>query len=290
MTYKTILVHIDAGKRCAARIEIAIRLAQQFDAHLNALNALTMTDLPDYVREGVGGMSIIEWQKRHAEEQARDAKMIFSKALAASGLANAEWRTTDLDAVDAVTLHGRYADLIVLGQPWAADNSGVGSGFAEHVVLEAGRPVLMIPYAGNFATIGKRILFGWNSSREATRAITDAIPFLQQAEVVQVIVINPKAGEHGAMPGSDIALFLDVCLLQIRIALFLARHGVHVEVHEDNASEIEVGNEMLSRAADFGADLIVMGGYGHTRFRELLMGGATRTLIDSMTVPVLLSH
>jgi nucleotide-binding universal stress UspA family protein len=277
MTYKTILVHTDAGKRCAARVEIAIRLAQQFDAHLIALNALTLIDLPDYVLEGVGGMSIVELQKRYAVEQAEHAKTVFSKALAASGFAKAEWRTTDLDAVDAVTLHGRYADLIVLGQPWAEDNSGVSNGFAEHVVLEAGRPVLMIPYAGNFTTIGKRILFGWNASREATRAVTDAIPFLQQAEAVQVIVINPEAGEHGAIPGSD-------------IALFLARRGVRVEAHQDNANESDVGDEMLSRAADFGADLIVMGGYGHSRFRELLMGGATRALIDTMTVPVLLSH
>jgi nucleotide-binding universal stress UspA family protein len=277
MTYKTILVHADAGKRCAARIEIGIRLARQFDAHLNALNALTMIDLPDYVLEGVGGVSIIELQKRYAVEQAGHAKTIFSKALAASGLAKAEWRASDLDAVDAVTLHGRYADLIVLGQPWAEDNSRVSSGFAGHVVLEAGRPVLMIPYAGNFTTIGKRILFGWNASREATRAVTDAIPFLQQAEIVQVIVINPQTGEHGALPGSD-------------IALFMARHGVRVEVLEDQSSEMDVGEEMLSRAADFGADLIVMGGYGHSRFRELVMGGATRTLIDSMTVPVLLSH
>jgi nucleotide-binding universal stress UspA family protein len=277
MTYKTILVHADAGKRCAARVEIAISLARQFDAHLVALNALTMIDLPEFVLEGVGGVSIVELQKHRAVEQAVHANTIFSKALAASGLARAEWRASDLDAVDAVTLHGRYADLIVLGQPWAEDNSGVSSGFAEHVVLEAGRPVLMIPYAGNFATIGKRILFGWNASREATRAVTDALPFMQQAEVVQVIVINPQSREHGALPGSD-------------IALFLARHGVRVEVFDDQSSEIEVGEEMLSRAADFGADLIVMGGYGHSRFRELVMGGATRTLIDSMTVPVLLSH
>jgi len=174
-------------------------------------------------------------------------------------------------------MHGRYVDLIVIGQPWAADISAVNNSFANQVMLEAGRPVLMIPHAGEFPTIGKRIIVGWNASREATRAVTDAIPFLQQAEVVQVMVINPKSGEHGAMPGSD-------------IALFLARHGVQVEVQVDKASEIDIGNEMLSRASDFGADMIVMGGYGHSRFRESLMGGATRTLIDSMTVPVLLSH
>lgn len=277
MTYKTILVHSDAGKRCAARIEIAIRLAQQFDAYLIALNALSRVDLPGYVLEGVGGMTIEEFRKRYAEEQVRNGKSAFSKALAASGFSKAEWRTSDLDAVDAVTLHGRYADLIVIGQPWTADNSAINSSFANHVMLEAGRPVLMIPYAGNFATIGKRIIVGWNASREATRAVTDAIPFLQQAEVVQVMVVNPRAGEHGAMPGND-------------IALFLARHGIQVEVRVDQANEIDIGNEMLSRASDFGADMIVMGGYGHSRLKELMMGGATRTLIDSMTVPVLLSH
>ncbi len=277
MTYKTILVHIDAGKRCAARIEIAIRLAQQFDAYLIGLNALSRIDLPGYVLEGVGGMTIEEFRQRYAEEQVRNGKSAFCKALAASGFAKSEWRTSDLDAVDAVTLHGRYADLIVIGQPWTADNSAVNSGFANHVMLEAGRPVLMIPYAGSFPTIGKRIIVGWNASREATRAVTDAIPFLQQAEVVQVMVINPKAGEHGAMPGND-------------IALFLARHGVQVEVRVDQSSEIDSGNEMLSRASDFGADMIVMGGYGHSRLKELMLGGATRTLIDAMTVPVLLSH
>ncbi|MGA8865179.1 MAG: universal stress protein [Gallionella sp.] len=277
MTYKTILVHSDAGKRSAARIEFAIRLAQKFDAYLIALNALSRIDLPGYVLEGVGGMTIEEFRKRYAEEQVTNGKATFSKALAASGFAKSEWRASDLDAVDAVTLHGRYADLIVIGQPWTADNSAVNSGFANHVMLEAGRPVLMIPYAGNFPTIGKRIIVGWNASREATRAVTDAIPFLQQAEVVQVMVVNPKAGEHGAMPGND-------------IALFLARHGVQVEVRVDKASEIDIGNEMLSRASDFGADMIVMGGYGHSRLKEVMMGGATRTLINSMTVPVLLSH
>ncbi len=277
MACKTILVHIDAGKRCPARIEIAIALARQYDAHLIGLNALTSVELPGYMLAGVGGASIAEIRKRNTDELTASAKAVFSKAVSAAGLTTAEWRESGRDAVDAVTLHGRYADLIVIGQPWAEDSSGVGSGFAERVALEAGRPVLMVPYAGNFRTVGKRIFVGWNGSREATRAITDAIPFLQRAESVQVIVINPQAGEHGAMPGSD-------------IALYLARHGVNVEVFMDNADQKDVGNEILSRAADFGADLIVMGAYGHSRFTEMVMGGASRTVIDSMTVPVLLSH
>ena len=277
MAYKTILVQIDDGKRCRARVELAIRLARRYDAHLIGLNALTLTELPGYVLAGAGGAPIIDVQKRLADEQAARAQATFREAASAAGLAAAEWRTTELDAVDAVALHGRYADLIVLGQPSAEDNSQVGSGFAEQVVLDAGRPVLMVPYAGDFAGIGKRILIGWNARREAIRAVTDAIPFLRQAEGVRVIVINPKAAEHGAMPGSD-------------IALYLARHDVRVEVYVDHAAEVDVGNEILSRAADFGADLIVMGAYGHSRMREIVMGGASRTIIDSMTVPVLLSH
>jgi len=277
MAYKTILVHIDAGKRCPARVEVAIGLARQFDAHLIGLNALTLIQLPGYVVAGAGGMPIAEIQKQRAGELAARAKDTFNKALSASGLTTAEWRTTELDALDAITLHGRYADLIVIGQPWADDGSGLGSGFAERAMLEAGRPVLTVPYVGKFSTIGKRILVAWNAGREATRAVTDAIPFMQRAASVQVIVINPESGEHGAMPGSD-------------IALYLARHGVNVEVYMDESGQKDIGSEILSRAADFGADLIVMGAYGHSRFREMVMGGASRTIIDSMTVPVLLSH
>lgn len=276
MSYKTILVHIDAGKRWPARVHAAIGIARQYDAHLVGLNALTSVELPGYVVAATGGASVLDIQKRFASEQAARAEAEFSKAISAAGLA-AEWRSSELDAADAVTLHGRYADLLVIGQPWAKDHTGIGRDFAERVIFEAGRPVLMVPYAGKFDAIGKRVLIGWNASREATRAITDAIPVLQQADMVQVIVINPIAGEHGAVPGSD-------------IALYLSRHGVKVEVFTDHSKNIDVGNEMLSRAADFGADLIVMGAYGHSRFREMMLGGASRTIIKAMTVPVLLSN
>lgn len=275
MSYKTILVHIDAGKRCPARIEVAIALARRFGAHLIGLNALTATELPGYVQ--AGGMPLVELRRRHADEQVERAQAAFDQALSAAALASAEWRTSALNAVDAVSLHARYADLIVLGQHGAEDYSGVGSGFAEHVVREAGRPVLMVPYVGDFASIGKRILIGWKATREAIRAVSDAIPFLHQAEAIRVLVIDPKAGERGAMPDVD-------------IAPYLARHGVNVEVHVDRAAQNDVGNEILSRAADFGADLIVVGAYGHSRFREMVLGGASRTIMDSMTVPVLLSN
>jgi nucleotide-binding universal stress UspA family protein len=222
-------------------------------------------------------MPLAELKKRQTDEQAARAKAAFDRAVSAAGLTGAEWRTSELNAVDAVALHAHYADLIVLGQPRAQDDTGVAAGFTEHVVREAGRPALMVPYVGTFPSIGKRILIGWKATREAIRSVADAMPFLLQAEAIRVLVIDPRAGEPGALPDVD-------------IAPYLARHGVEVDVHVDYAAQNDVGNEILSRAADFGADLIVMGAYGHSRFREIMLGGATRTMIDSMTVPVLLSN
>ena len=137
----------------------------------------------------------------------------------------------------------------------------------------------MVPYAGEFETIGTRCLLAWDGSREAARAADDAMPLLAKAKLVEVVVINEgsnNAAGHGAIPGAD-------------IALYLARHGVTAQVN-NIASDIDVGNTMLSHAADTGSDLIVMGAYGHSRVREWIMGGATRMLLDTMTVPVLMSH
>ena len=276
MSYKTILVQIDAGKRCSARVDVAIRLARRYDAHLVGLHVLTPFEPPGYVMAEMGP-AIMEAQKLVAATTIAQTEGEFAKQTSAAGLRNVEWRTAVDDLVAAVTLHARYADLVVIGQADAADDSHVPSDFPEQVVLAAGRPVLIVPSVGNFPTLGKRILVAWNPSREASRAVTDAIPLLQQAENVHIMAVNPRAAEHGVVPGAD-------------IGLYLARHGVRVEVKTDHGAEIDVGNELLSRAADLDADLIVMGGYGHSRLKEWVLGGATRTILESMTVPVLMSH
>jgi len=276
MTYKTILVHVDNGKYCPARLDMAIGLARRFDAHLVGLNALTAMRLPAHAIAEAGAM-LIEAQKAFALEQASRAESLFVKATAGAGLASVEWRVSADDAVDATTLHARYADLVVLGQPRERDGSSVEMDFPERVVLAAGRPVLIVPYAGKFDGVGKRALVAWNAGREATRALTDAIPLLREAEQVHVVAFNPEGTAHGTVPGAD-------------IGLYLARHGVPVEVAYHRADDIDVGNQLLSRVADLGIDLIVMGAYGHSRLRELVMGGASRTILQSMTAPVLLSH
>jgi len=276
MGYRTILVHIDPGTRCSRRVEAAINLARQHDAHLIGLHALAPFEPPGYVLAQVGP-ELMEAQKRASAADLARTEREFLAMASAAGLRNIEWRAAIDDPVDAMTLHARYADLLVIGQTDASQDSNISSDFPERLVLAAGRPVLILPSAGTFPTIGKRILVAWNPSREATRAVTDAIPMLRLADNVHVMAVNPRHGEHGSVPGAD-------------IGLYLARHGVRVEVKSDQGAEIDVGNELLSRAADLDADLIVMGGYGHSRLKEWVLGGATRTILESMTAPVLMSH
>ena len=276
MSYKTILVQIDPSKRCALRVDVAIRLAQQHDAHLVGLHVVAPFEPPGYVLAEMGP-AIVEAQKRSSAAEIARGEIEFTKQAEMAGIRNAECRAAIDDPVDAMTLHARYADLVVIGQTDATDGSNVAADFPERVVLAAGRPVLILPSVGKFPSIGARILVAWNASSEATRAVTDAIPLLQRAEKVHVMAVNPRRGEHGNVPGAD-------------IGLYLARHGVRVEVKTDHGAEIDVGNELLSRAADLDADLIVMGCYGHSRLKEWVLGGVTRTILGSMTAPVLMSH
>jgi nucleotide-binding universal stress UspA family protein len=227
------------------------------------------------------GPIVAEAEKRQRAEAAQQAEREFRAGLARHSGVRTEWRVSAQDALAAVRLHARYADLLVVGQPLPAgdDTDGLLRGFAEELVLTVGRPVLLVPYAGRFPEVGDRVLLAWNAGREAARAVTDALPLLTRAGDVQVVVFDPDrgTGDHGEEPGAD-------------IGLYLARHGVKVTIARQVGTGLNVGEQILSRAADISADLIVMGAYGHSRTRELILGGATRTLLESMTVPVLMSH
>jgi nucleotide-binding universal stress UspA family protein len=280
MSYKTILVHLDGGERPGERLEVALGLAETFDAHLVGLLALRQTYIPSFAL-AEAGPTIVSAVERRRAETARAAEAAFRAATARHGRSAVEWRTSDLDPLVATRLSARYADLVVVGQndPGGGESSGTAPDFAEALVLSAGRPVLLVPYAGRFAGVGRRILVAWNAGREAARAVTDALPLLTRADAVHVVAFNPDQGgaDHGDTPGAD-------------IGLYLARHGVKVSVAQQQNKELAVGQQILSLAADLSVDLIVMGAYGHSRVRELMLGGATRTLLDSMTVPVLMSH
>ena len=187
-----------------------------------------------------------------------------------------EWRLEEGSADEILPLHARYADLTITNQidPDSAD-APRHRGLPIQLVMDSGRPMLVIPYAGKFTTMGERILVAWNGSREATRAVHDAMPFLKRADKVSVLSINPRQQDHIA--GFD-------------ISSQLARHGVNAEAVRTVSGDMSVGDLLLSEAADLSADMIVMGAYGHSRLREFILGGASQLILNSMTVPIFMSH
>ena len=284
MTFKDILVALDGAPPARERVEQAAALAQRFEAHLVGLHStLAPASQPGRGYFEYFDRSLLEPLYRDFDDkmraEAEGARQLFEDAARRRGV-SAEWRAASGYPSQTAALHGRYADLIVLGQLDPDDpQAPLFRPLPEEVALAVGRPVLAIPYAGTWDMIGRRVVVGWDASREATRAINDAMPLLAAAETVTVLVIDPADGAagHGEMPGAD-------------IALHLARHGVKAAIESTVSGGIGVGNALLSRASDFAADLLVMGAYGHSRVRELLLGGATRTILESMTLPVLMSH
>jgi nucleotide-binding universal stress UspA family protein len=273
-----ILVHIDQSPRAQMRLDIAADLARQHGAHLTALQVIDVAMPVMALGDGGGGAVIAELM-----EQMRQSAMVagvklkaaFEAALARDGIMG-EWRQVEGTTREILALHGRYADLLVLGQD---DPESGNAGLLEAVVFDSGRPVLAIPFAGSFKTIGKRVLVGWNASREASRALHDALPLIAKAETVTLFLANPTRGldGHGEEPGAD-------------IARHMVRHGLKVEVAKVIADDVPDSALLLNHASDMGADLLVMGAYGHSRLREFILGGMTRSLLREMTVPVLLSH
>lgn len=280
MEYKTILVHIDRGTRRSERLEVALRLAAAFNAHLIGMYALSALRIPAYALSA-SAETLLEAAEQHRNEALRQAREAFDAACQRYVGIEAEWRSSDQDALEAVLTSARYSDLVVVGQhdPYSDQDCGTNERFVEELVLTASRPVLVVPYAGHFVNPFKKIVIAWNASPQASRAVAAAMPLLQRADEVRVAVFDAgkSDAEHGEVPGAD-------------LALHLARHGVKAIVTEQGSPNGDVGSGILSRAADFGSDLIVMGAYSHSRARERILGGATRTLLASMTVPVLTAH
>jgi nucleotide-binding universal stress UspA family protein len=276
MRYKTILVHIAPGTRCIVRLDLAIKLAMEYDASLVALHA-SSPFLTQVCIIAKMGQEVIAAQKKAATELIAKTEEQLRKHTSSLGFENIEWLSSIDEPLDAMCERAKYADLVVVGQSDPSDDPGTLLDFPQQLILSAGRPVLVLPKNGSFSTVGKNIIVAWNASREATRAVTDAIPLLKRAENVHVMTVDFGNSEHERVPCTD-------------IVNYLAKHGVNVDLHRSPGDQIDVGNELLSRAADISADLIVMGGYGHSRLREWVLGGATRRILESMTIPVLMSH
>lgn len=281
MAIKDLLVHLDGSPQAKARMDFAVALAARHQAHLVALYAVE-AGLPFGLTGEMGGPALaqlLDQMRAEADEEAARLRAAFEAAARRDGI-EGEWREAMEAPPAAVALHARYADLSVLGQPEpGTPTAGITELVLEAALFNSGRPVLMLPYAGRPDAAMGSVLIGWNASKEATRAVNDALPLLRAAREVRVLAINPRGGVggQGDLPAAD-------------IALHLARHGVTATAQHIVTTEIGESDVLLNTAADGGADLLVMGAYGHSRLREIVFGGVTRGILARMTVPVLLSH
>ncbi len=279
MPLKDILVHLDRSRHCRARAEAAAALAARHQARLTGLFVRTTPHVPQFVMSQLGP-EVTQAQRQFADQAAGEARQGFDEVARSAGVM-AEFRDPEGELLDTLVLHARYSDLVVIGQYDRHDDDMADEReAADHVIMDSGRPVLVVPHAGAFPVIGEKVLVSWNASREATRAVNDALPILRAAREVSVLSINPRrngVNGHGDVPGAD-------------ICAHLARHGVKATAEHVVSHDMDVGNALLSRASDEGADLIVMGAYGRSRLRELVLGGATWHVLHHMTVPVLMGH
>jgi nucleotide-binding universal stress UspA family protein len=289
MALKDLLVCIDPTVAGEARLKLAFNLARANKAHLAGAYALPEGDGARHGPTGYGGLPGMTGfteepspgaavsEVVHEAEIADRVEHRFKDELRVAGI-DGEWHiVADGDSAELIEL-AKSVDLTIMGQR-AARTDGAARFRPDDVVMAAGRPVLVVPYAGTFETVGKRILVAWDGTREATRAVNDALPLLEDAESVTGMFVGANERDLEAHWSA----------LE-RVAGHLQRHGINATPEATLRGGLAVSDILLSRAADLAADLIVTGGYHHSQLREALIGGVSRELLEHMTVPVLMSH
>jgi nucleotide-binding universal stress UspA family protein len=281
MAWKNIAVFVDATPEGEKRVEYAAALAQQCGAHLAGIHVVSAGrpgHRTDYFVVGEKAIrALVAWQKAADEAVTTTVRRRF-EAISAKCDLSAEFRVIRRDGPNEdLILSSLHSDLVVIGRRELHELPGYWS--PERLLLASGAPILVVPSDWKCEPISKKIVVGWNASREARRAIADALPFLLAAPSVTVLVVDSheRADRHGEEPGAD-------------IALYLARHGAHVEVEQVSSRGSPVADIILSYAADHGVDLIVIGAYSHARSVEMVFGGVTRTLLKRAPIPVLVSR
>jgi nucleotide-binding universal stress UspA family protein len=274
---KDIIVNLSVGERPAPVGDYAISVAAAFEAHLAGVAFLYDPIVPV---SGAGYIpaEVIETQERENAAASKAALDRFTAACKRAGVA-AEPLTLSASLAGVGEQFGHIArrfDLSIVGQA-EPEKSAVEEVIAEAALFESGRPVIVVPYIQKDALKLDRVMLCWDGSRAAARAIADAMPLLKKAGQVEIVIVSNERGKRDEVEGVD-------------MAQHLARHGLKVEVKRTVLGDIDVADVILSHAADVGADFIVMGGYGHSRLREFVLGGVTRSIFRSMTAPVLMSH
>jgi len=279
MSYKSIIVHLDTGERTHRRLAVAVSMAGQFGAHLTGVFSIDSPDPKSSAQTVAAGQYHSDRKNRRIQRRA-SLEQLFRTELQRCEVSGS-WLVADESANLAVPRMGRYADLIIAGQEDVEDpDSYIANNFQENLIMSAGCPVLLMPHVDLTPSVATHVMVAWDSSREAARAVHDALPFMRKAKNTTVVTIKPMK-DHSAGNGH----------LRPDIAVVIARHGIEVRAVEIEADEdVSVGDTLLSHALDMGADLVVMGAYAHSRWQELVVGSTTRTILQSMAVPLLMSH
>lgn len=270
---KDLIVHIDNTAPCARRVELASVLAARFGARLAGVYAQHIPLMPpdEGLVEDFGAASAPERIGYGAQVTRAEAQAAEQDFRAGSAMLNtsATWHTMAGGDADVVVAYARYADLAVVGQTQPG-----GDDIAAEVALRSGRPALIAPYTSDYSLAAEHALIAWDASREATRTLHDALPLLRHAVRVTLMSIGDL---EKSPPGAD-------------VVAHLARHGVKVELVQEQEAEMDTGAFILERAEKLGCDLLVMGAYGHSPLRERVLGGTTLHVLKHMTVPVLVAH
>ncbi|MGB6538841.1 MAG: universal stress protein [Xanthobacteraceae bacterium] len=277
MTIKDIVVNLGLGDNAGFAGDYAVSVAAALDAHLTAI-AFAYDAVIPVAATGYVPPEVIETQQRDSKALADAAIDRLTAAAKRTGIAvePTVLAGSFAGAGDQFGLIARRFDLAIVGQG-EPDQGAVEGLIVQSALFESGRPVILVPYIQKAPLKLDRVMVCWDGSRPAARAIADAMPLLERSGTVEVVIVANERGKQDEIPGAD-------------MGQHLARHGLKVEVKRITMSDIDVADALLSHAADSSADFIVMGGYGHSRWREFVLGGVTRTILRSITVPALMAH
>jgi nucleotide-binding universal stress UspA family protein len=273
---KDIVVNLALGENDPAG-NFAISVAETFEAHLTGVAFIYDPIIPGSILGGIPP-EFIESQRAESEKSAKGAIAHFETAAKRVGISY-ESRMLNASASGAAEELGKLTrrfDIAIVGQA-NRDESGPIDVVDEGVLFESGRPVIVVPFIQKAPLKLDRVMVCWDGSRAATRAVADSLPFLEKAKQVEVVLVTAKGFKTDEAPGAD-------------LAKHLARHDLKVTLKRITSPDIDIASTILSYAADSNADMLVMGGYGHSRLREFVLGGVTRGILESMTIPTLMSH
>ncbi|MBO6826168.1 MAG: universal stress protein [Sneathiella sp.] len=274
MSIKTIILHLTNDDKLDNKIEVALGLATENGAQVTGIYTVTPATPPTSFM----GYIPPEFIERTRTQEAENAEKAAAKLKDAAATVNVEVATFKEEgyALDILNKYAMAADLVVIGQVDPDDDMMAQYQYlADELVVSCPAPVLTVPYAGKYHNFGERILVGWNATREAANAIQAAMPFLIKADTVTLLCVNPDG---------------DLTQENEAIVAHLARHGVNAQVKVTHFKDVGVGNALLDSLVDLGCDMLVMGAYGHSRIREMILGGATQEILEHMTAPVLFKH